>query len=208
LPLHTLPANHHAVAYLRGRGYDTDRLSRELHVSYCPRAYPEFPLAYDRVIVPVHCGGRPVGWQARYVGEPPAGVPKYYTMPGMAKGECLYNFDAASAHPFVVVCEGVSDVWSFGSEAVALFGKAVSGPQARLIASTWGQGVAVVMLDGDAAKEAREVHDALRGVRRRVVVALPPDGDPGDYPREELRRFVFGEALRQGVDLGASAATG
>src|SRR5262249_5133737 len=150
----------------------------------------------------------PVGWQARYIGgEPPGGVPKYYTMPGMAKGECLYNFDLASAHPFVVVCEGVTDAWSFGPEAVALFGKKLSGPQARLIASTWGQGAVIILLDGDASEEALEAHDALgSSVRKKVIVQLPPEQDPGGLPRDGLRQLVFREALRQGVDLGASVA--
>jgi hypothetical protein len=207
-PLHILEEDHPAVAYLRERGYDTKQLGRELHVGWCLVAYPDFPLANDRIIVPVTFNGALVGWQARYIGQPPDDrIPKFITMPGMPKSRYLYNFDGARNSPFVVLCEGVSDVWAFGPEAVALFGKSMSGEQLRLVTSTWGQGAVVVLLDGDAADEAMGVYDALgAGVRRRVLVQLPPDKDPGDFPRDVLREMVFAAALQQGVDLAAAVA--
>jgi hypothetical protein len=204
-PLRILPNDHPAKVYLRSRGYDPDWLSREFHVGYCSSSY-EFPVAEKRIIVPVLRGGRLMGWQARYVGDPPDDVPKYYTMPGMRKKEFLYNHDSAARFPFVVVTEGVTDVWSFGPEAVALLGKKISGEQTRLIASTWD--TVVVMLDGDAPDEAREVYDALGGrVRQRATVTLRPHTDPGDYERGPLRRFVYETALEQGVSLGPPGAT-
>jgi hypothetical protein len=209
-PLHGLQPDHPAVEYVRGRGYDPVRLGRDLSVGYCLDTYPEFHAAADRLIIPVYLHGKMVGWQARYLGEPPdARVPKYYTMPGMRKSQLLYNFDAASRSPFVVVCEGVTDVWAFGPEAVALFGKNISGPQTELICATWGQGAVVILLDGDAADEALEVHDALGDrVRRKVIVPLPADKDPGDFVGERLRELVFAAALSQGVDLASLAAGG
>ena len=108
---------------------------------------------------------------------------------------------------FGVVCEGPLDVWSFGPEAVALFGNKVSAAQARLIASAWGQGTVIILLDGDAPGPALEAYNALAGlVRQRVLVTLPADRDPGDFPRQELRQFVFAAALWQGADLGAAVS--
>src|SRR5262249_25633230 len=132
-PLSSLQPDHEAVVYLRERGFDTDWLSRELQVGFCVEASPEFPMAGGRIVIPVTFQGRQVGWQARRLGDAAdSGGPKYVTMPGMHKAEVLYNYDAARTSPFVVVCEGVSDVWSFGPEAVALFGKHISGQQLKL----------------------------------------------------------------------------
>jgi hypothetical protein len=207
--LHQLEPDHTAVLYLRGRGYDTGWLGRTMRVGFCPISYPEYPTAQGRIIIPVYQGGAYAGWQARYPheGEPPGGSPKYYTMPGMKVSQLLYNLDTARQSPFGVVCEGPTDVWAFGPEAVALYGNKVSAAQARLIGSAWGQGTVIILLDGDAPGPARAAHDALAGrVRQTVVVELPPDRDPGDFPRQELRQLVFAAALRQGADLGAAAA--
>ncbi len=57
-----------------------------------------------------------VGWQARYVGEPRyRDMPKYYTCPGMPKSQLLYNFDSTMTKPFVVLVEGITDVWRIGT---------------------------------------------------------------------------------------------
>jgi hypothetical protein len=201
-----LSADHRACVYVRSRGYDPKWLGREFSVGYCRTAAAEFSWASDRIIIPVYFRGQPVGWQARYIGEPPEGVPKWFSMKGMHKREVLYNFDVASQSPYVVVCEGVTDVWAYGPEAVALFGKQISGPQASLIASTWGQGVVVVLLDGDASDEALVAHDALgQRVRHKVIVPLPADADPGDCPREALREYVLEVARLRGVDLAGLA---
>jgi hypothetical protein len=114
--LHHLEADHPANVYLRGRGYDPIWLGRNLRVGFCQHPYPEFPMAKGRIIISVYQGGAYAGWQARYVGVPPdKHVPKYYTMPGLRVGQILYNLDVARQSPFFgVVCEGPTDVWSFG----------------------------------------------------------------------------------------------
>jgi hypothetical protein len=206
--LHHLDPDHHANEYLRGRGFDTDWLGRNLRVGFCPHAYPEFPTAKDRIVLSVYQGGAYAGWQARYVGEPPdRRVPKYYTLPGMKVSQLLYNLDTARQFPLGVVCEGPTDVWAFGPEAVTLFGHHLSPTQAGLIASAWREGTVIILLDGDVRGPALEAYDALAGrVRQTVVVELPGDRDPGDFPRQELRQLVFAAALRQGADLGAAVA--
>jgi hypothetical protein len=145
-----------------------------------------------------------VGWQARSIGAPPPGTPKYLTMTGMKKTEVLYNYDTAKSFPYVVICEGPTDVWRVGPAGVALFGKTISTVQGHLVASGWGGGAAVVLLDADAHEEARRVHDALAGlVRHRVLVRLPEGKDPGDLTHEDLWRLIDETASRQGVTLPA-----
>jgi hypothetical protein len=202
--LEQVPPDHPACQYVQSRGFDPARLSTEYRVGLCVNAAPGLTdLVFGRLIVPVFFRGKAVGWQARLVGESSARtVPKYYTMPGFRKSEYLYNFDVASRYPFVVVCEGVTGVWSFGPEAVALLGKQASTAQVRLLQSTWKSGAVIVLLDGDAEDEAQKLFDALaNGVRAKVLVRLPNGQDPGDWPEAELRRMVVEVARTQGVDL-------
>jgi hypothetical protein len=203
-PLQTLEPDHTAVLYLRGRGFDPDRLGRALGVGFCPISYPEFRTAQARIIIPIFYNGTYVGWQARYPYHeaPPDGSPKYYTMPGMKKTLVLYNYDVAKAYPFVVLCEGCCDVWRVGPAAVGLFGKTMSATQEQLLTTTWGAGAAVVLLDGDAADEARRIYERLSGrVRHRVLVGLPDGKDPGGLDRDGLWRLIDTTARQQGVDL-------
>jgi hypothetical protein len=203
--LDKLPQHHHSVLYLRSRGYDTNWLGRELRVGYCPVANPEFPMASDRIIIPIWFKGQPVGWQARYIGDDvPEGLPKYFSMSGMRKTEVLYNLDVAKNYPFCVICEGCTDVWRVGPAAVALLGKSLSAIQKHLLTTTWGHGAVIVLLDGDAPVDGQRIYDALGDqVRHRVLVQLPGRNDPADFSHADLWRMIDATAQQQGVDLHA-----
>src|SRR5262249_29188037 len=106
-----LPDNHPALAYLRQRGLDPGELSRVWQVCYCTQAMAAFPMAQDRLIIPVFLNGICVGWQARHIGDrswKQERLPKYITMPAMPRRLVLYNHDLARQQPLVVVCEGPS----------------------------------------------------------------------------------------------------
>src|SRR5262249_8114013 len=138
VPLAQLPGGHPACQYVRGRGYDPADLYARYKVCFCPEARPRLPLVTGRLVIPVFRGGRPAGWQARCLGRPPGKhVPKYFTAPGMARGQLLYNFDVARRHAYVVVVEGACDAWRYGPEAVALLGNRASHVQAQLLLSGW-----------------------------------------------------------------------
>jgi len=207
--LHELPVDHPAVLYLRSRGYDTEYLGREMYVGYCDYADDDCPMASNRLVVPIHMSGQLRGWQARYVGTPPSKqIPKYYNMPYIRKKELLYNYDVASQHPFVVVMEGVTDVWRFGPEGVCIFGHKLSSYQAQQLAQKWK--TVVILLDNDPDDPGRkessyeialEAYDALRGTPHRVICELPEKRDPGDLDRDFLRQMVYQQAKLQGVLL-------
>lgn len=202
--LHDLNDAHPARRYVKARGYDPDVLSRELGVSYCPEALPQYRLASGRLIIPVVMNGEMVGWQARLIrGASGKGRPKYWTMTGMKTSMTLYNYDNALRSPFVVVTEGPTKVWTFGREAVALLGKSLSGWQAEKL-TYWGRELGkpvVVMLDGNAQDYAQAIYDDLKSVPYRVLVPVAPGVDPGDLPTPEIRASVYDHALRQGVHL-------
>jgi len=191
-----------AVAYLRDRGFDPEQLSRDLGITVCIYPEDEFHLAFRRIIIPVCMNGIRMGWQARYAGTPPSGVPKYYSMPGWKKSQCLYNYDTARKWPYVIICEGCTDVWRVGPTGVALFGKDLSPVQRQLIATTWANGTAIVMLDADAGDSARKIYQDLAGlVRNRVLIRLPDGADPGSMGTRDLHQLVHRAAKEQGIEL-------
>jgi len=191
--------NHPVRLYLQDRGYTTETLSRDFGVCYCMEAADDYRMAQGRIIIPIFMKGELKGWQARLVGDQPhKSIPKYYSMPGMKKTKLLYNFDQACKYPHVVLCEGPTDVWTLGPEAVALFGKTVSDYQLGLVVAHWK--TVYVCLDGEAIKEGQDVFDKLTNKVDKGLVRLPLHSDPGSLPTATLREMVFSTQL---VSAGA-----
>lgn len=205
--LEHLEPDHPARQYLLSRGFDLGELSRTWNVLYCEEAGPAYPVANNRLIIPVIMNDLWVGWQARAV--PGLGsswgddAPKYFTMPGLRKSRLVYNHDLARKQPFVVICEGPTDVWRVGPAGVALLGKQASPEQLRLIAAGWSGKPVVALLDADAAAESDLLVAQLRRVSSGGVVQirLPQGQDPGDMNRQELWALIREQAARQQVDL-------
>lgn len=193
VPLPALPAEHPARRYLSERGFNCDELSRVYGVGYCTAAPALYPVAQDRIIIPIRLGGVLVGWQARFVGEPPSKrIAKYYGMPGMPKRLLLYNYDLAQSQRLMVVVEGVTDVWRIGRPAVATLGKTLPLRQRQLLAD-WAamHGDACVLVlcpdadDPKALAAAPHLAQELRLSLRCPVVelTLPTGYDPGQLDR-------------------------
>jgi hypothetical protein len=205
-----LPFEHPVVSYIRRRGQDPIQLGRDYSVGYVELADTRFMAAQGRLYIPIHKNDAFMGWQTRWPHmHVPEGVPKYYSLPGMKKNELLYNYDRARQHEFVVICEGPSDVWSFGPEAVALFGKSMSARQVEMIREG-GWSAAVIMLDEDALHKKVGSFSAVEKVQAALtqihglavaVVRLPPGKDPGDYDSEYLRAFVAARTGEHGLKL-------
>ncbi|MEI8375380.1 MAG: hypothetical protein WCJ35_21380 [Planctomycetota bacterium] len=210
IPVEQLPPDHHALQYMCGaRGYPLDLLVR-LGCSFCVQAQPRFFPAQERIIIPIYMDGILVGWQARYVGDidfKARSIPKYYSMPNMAKRQILYNFDVAKTYPFVTLVEGVTDVWATGPWSVALLGKTLSRQQECLLRCQWQGKPIIVMLDGGEAELSGMQHiveQLLPQTRSPVLyVRLPAGRDPGSYQgqQETLMNIVFIQARQAGVTL-------
>jgi hypothetical protein len=208
IPITQLPDTHPAIAYLRDRGFDPSELQDSWQVGYsdyCAVSRP--PIAGGRIIIPVwrpamqfapDTASQPrvlTGWQARAVPEiqPVPGAPKYLSAAGFRKSESLYGLPQAlqSIGP-IFLCEGVFDAWRLGPGALALFGKTLSNQQKALLGCHFSAREVVVMLDADAAEDARRIRDQLQRVRGpgspQVVIAMMPSGrtDPGECTQEEL----------------------
>lgn len=206
IPIDQLPRDHSATLYLLQRGFDLKQLSDYFKIGYCQNALPSVQMANGRIFIPVYRDGEFVGWQGRIVGEPSNKfVPKYYSMPGWKKGLFVYNHDLAKRFNHVVICEGPSDVWRYGPEAVCLFGKLPTISQAAILASDWE--VHILMLDSDVPdKELETAQNRLDQPQRmkpikRIVVRLPSGQDPGSMNPTYMRALVTTAAAREGLTL-------
>jgi hypothetical protein len=211
--LRDLEPNHKARRYVEGRGLDPDRLGRYYGVGFCGDSI--WYLARNRLFIPIYWREKLVGWQVRYLGELPwkdpakkEGLPpKYWTMPGLKRGQILCNFDHARHFRTGVLVEGWFDVFAFGPMAMAVLGNTVSEQQTRVFTSFWGKAgrSGVWLLDPEEfeAEANRRLVAKLRGVmgKRFAAVKLPPGTDPGSLDRDFCRAHVAEQAARQGVKV-------
>lgn len=217
VPIVDVSVPHEARQYLENRGYNLQYLYKHHQVmfvkegaSYHFKPEPEEGqdpseikdppfFREDRILIPIRQGLRVVSWQARSIGE---NAKKYLFPAGCRKSQYLYNLDAALHYDGIVICEGITDVWKVGPDAVALFGKTMSPAQLKLLSMVWSfYGCATVLLDADAYEDAVRIARTLekdeKAFPRGVRVARLPKGDPGDYAEEELSHFIE-EAWRDG----------
>ena len=184
--------------YLISRGYDLHDLYRDYSVMYVRKGDPQGPedganmFFEDRILIPIYQGSIGVSWQARAIGEHKR---KYLFPQGFKKNQYLYNSDNALHYDSVVIVEGITDVWSVGPDAVALFGKTMSTRQLEIMRVLWGFcEAATVLLDadayGNAVKIARQLNEDPIAFPRGVRAARLPSGDPGDYTEDELTEFI------------------
>lgn len=203
VPLSQLDPSHHARQYVEQRGFDVDKLVELYQVAYCPDDPHGF--IADRIIIPVRQDSKLVGWQARYIGDPPSQIPKYFTMPGMRKSRVLYNYDRAKQYPVGVIMEGVTDVWSVGGQGVNVFGSSARDAQRRLIHAAWGDTGIVLLSDADVTetedkrKQYTKLRDSLLSLCRWGLLEVRlEDGDPGDMLAEDLWVYILRYAERVG----------
>lgn len=220
LPVSQLAPTHAVSRYLRGRWLDPIELGRDWGVSLCVQANTSFSdsisrMILGRIIIPIEMEGEPVGWQGRYPADvdwKDVGMPKYLSLPGWKKSRTLYNYDKAARGKLVVVCEGVTDVWRVGAEAVALFGKTIAQYQLEKIIETWGRdGLCVMMLDpgvlGDNVKAQRQLKRRISELQavfgsRLVLVQLGDTArDPGDMTRRHAWRVIGKACHDAGINL-------
>lgn len=201
--LDALKKGHPARKYVKGRGFTPDHIAELWGVGYSEDG--PFPSArLGRLVIPIHRvaadGTRVWGWQARKLNEH-GRSPKYFTAPDLKKSTLLYGAERVHAgNGPVAVCEGPIDVWRFGKDAVALFGKDASEFQIRLLCRIADKRPLIVALDGEAEDEAEKLVTQLRHARETsllrpdtspvLLLSLPAGKDPADCTTEELERFM------------------
>lgn len=209
-----LPPSHNAVAYLASRGFDTNELSNRYQVGYCEEPAVDYPMMWNRIVLPIIQGGQYVGFQGRVIGD--VGVPRYYNPPGSTKTNWLYNLDIARQYRVLVLTEGATKVWRIGPFAAALFGKSVSGKQPEMIADLAQRADFVVLyLDGEAWKpresknhssvpKLSSAESAIQTLRlhvpehKLVVIRLAPEQSPDEISTAANHQIIEGALAARG----------
>jgi hypothetical protein len=204
VPMTQMQAVAPAVDYIvneRRFGFPT---IEEFNLHYCSHS-DQYPAAGGRIIAPIVQHGVMVGWQGRYIGKPPNKyTPKYYTMPGLAKRLILYNIDRVAGRPFVVVFEGITDVWRLPDYGVALLGKTMSMEQMGLLHTTFHDDQPIVLcLDPETFDNcAMRIREMIVAGRNPVIVVRLPDGyDPADFETNVLLQTIVAQASEAGITL-------
>lgn len=210
---------HPAIQFIEGRNLDPYYLSRKFGVGFCVES--NITMARRRIVAPVRVGNQLIGWQARYVGKPPDGVAKWFTCKGFKVGSTFYNFENMIRHRTVVITEGPADVWAFGLQAGAVFGRVVSKLQVDLLADNLVDGSTIVLLLDPTYNDEKDIrrdrpHPIERAYQlinahpkfagRVLRVYLPEPYDPGELDRWYMRDFIEWQARRQGIPVDFSAS--
>jgi hypothetical protein len=211
IPLDALSPGHSALQYLRDRKFDPYTLSRDWRLMFC--IDDPNPLVAGRIIIPIYYNDMLVGWQARFVGNPPSdNIPKYYTMPKTPKSRILYNYDRAKHCKFGVLVEGVTDAWRLGDAGVATLGSSLSVAQVQLAKLAWGKHGVVLMYDPDLILAPRKrpneptpyerlkerLADPTAFERGVLEMVLPIGTDPGEFETATLWNMITQAAQTKG----------
>jgi DNA primase len=107
---------------------------------------------------------------------------------GVGANEVVFNIDSARSLNRAILVEGCFDAIRVGSDGVALFGKHVSDHQVLKLLNIEN---IYVMLDQDALIDSLDiVHRFLEKGKKNVYLVSPPHGDPSDWPRAEIRKWI------------------
>lgn len=128
-----------AVEYLHERGFDVTDSRLYYSDSKTPARMSK------RFIIPFFYKGKPVGYTARWVGNPPDGMPKYYNQ--QPKNNFVYGLDSQKDKNVVIVTEGQLD--AIVTDGVAIGSNNINDDQANIIDSL--QKRVIVLPDSDSA---------------------------------------------------------
>ncbi|WP_425613525.1 hypothetical protein NA78x_003359 [Anatilimnocola sp. NA78] len=213
--------------YVEGRNFDPRELWERWRVYYCESCFGS-GIRDERLVIPIFDfpdDGKVsqktivAGWQARLIDDEliAGSTPKYLTATGFSAAAAVYGLTwAAAVSGPIVICEGITDVWRLGTNAVAIFGRKgkLGLAQERAILTHARDRAVVFFSDADAIEvTTANIQPFLSAARKsgisipKCVVALPPKArkDPGECSREEAWACVaeaLGKPLRKlGIDL-------
>jgi hypothetical protein len=195
---------------LLDRRFDLHELDTEYFIRYAPAGVTwtekgvDKTFYDDRLLIPIIQERRLVSWQARTILHSEG--KKYINYGDARKSNFLYNMDRALMYPHMVICEGVTDAWRVGPNAVALFGKTVSMQQVEIMKDLWGfDGSCVIALDSDAIESAEKIAWLLKAEKvfpKGVAILRLAEGDPDEHSRAEITEKIREVRMRElGIDV-------
>lgn len=197
--LHSLPSTHPAIDYLLQRNFDPLEIENLWKVVFCPHhtSISGRVNLTGRLIIPIIEGGKIQGIQARSIF--PSQNPRYLSL--FRKSKYLYGYDKASEIPdleYLVIVEGVTDVWRWGPGAVCLFGKDASLEQIEKILSlikTKKPKRVFGLADGDDPQSFGKFSQLCKKLNSLLLdsictaVCCPQGKDPAELTRSEIREL-------------------
>jgi hypothetical protein len=176
--------------YLKKRGFDAESIEWLVNTFDIKGTGPIGPDSH-RIIAPIYFDKNLVSYQGRDYTE--QSLLKYKACPKVNEirehQHCLYGMDLASNYSFVVVVEGVVDVWKLGPGAVGTFGSEFTWPQVKLLSQRWPR--QIILYDKDAIKKATELANILSGLGGIAMLAnLDIIEDPGKLTIEQGQKIM------------------
>ena len=172
--------------YLSSRGFDPDFLIKK----YKLKSVYNIGDYKFRIIVPVIVNKITVSWVAANVLRQFKHIIPYLDCPPekaiVQPKHALYNYD--SINDWVIIVEGITDVWNCGDGFVASFTKGMTSEQIELLLKKNPKKV-FIMFDSDANIQAQQLANNLSGLFHYVEVLTLVSGDPADLTKEEINQI-------------------
>lgn len=179
--------------YLLQRGFDAERIEGEWELRQTgPVSTLDGMPFNNRIIIPIFWDGEMVSFQTRDItGRSPY---KYLACPKnrekihhknilYGKQENLINSKR------IIVVEGVTDVWRFGTCATATFGIEFKMEQVLQLANLGEKFVIIFDSEAQAQKQARALQVKLKALGKQATIKKVPD-DPGSMKQSEADYLV------------------
>jgi len=177
LPFKVHPLGSEGRDYLLGRGYDPDALGTKYGLGQTGPA----GLYACRIYIPIIYNGQVVSFQCRdWTGR---SALRYRSCPHAAEvvhhKSILYNLDNCCER-WVIVVEGVADVWRVGANCCATFGTTVLPQQVAILAERFDK--VWVMFDAEtpAQGRAKALVNMIQTLGRAASRIKLDAGDPGE----------------------------
>lgn len=148
-----------------------------------------------RLIIPFIENGKTVYFAARTIF--PNFEPRYYNPTkekyGVGSDEVVFNIDGARIAGQAIINEGVFDAIRAGDDAVALLKNNISDIQFYKLSEVEKIYIMLDSLKKDPTivKKALKIAERFQSHGKHVYLIFPPDKDPAEWPREEIRSWIF-----------------
>lgn len=173
-----------ARSYMKGRGFDIDKLSAK-GFGYCTSGD-----YFGHIIMPFFAEGKMVYFHARNFLNT---GPKFNNPPmeefGVGKSTLIYNQDALFIYDRIFIVESVMNAETLEEAGTVLGGKKISNYQYSIIVNSPVEKI-VILLDPDAYSEALQLGMRLSNHKKVKVVLLPDDNDVNDIGRKKTLEYV------------------
>ena len=188
--LNALPQDHLVHEYLAARGFTINELVP--YAKFCSnftRIHREgYKYSFGpRLIFPIYQNDTYCGFQGRTIWRNTE--PKYVSALGMEKKKLIWNYDTARNGNRIVLVEGIFDSVRVGPEGAAIFGKAISDEQIRLLQLGNFQQV-IVWLDADATSEGIALGRQLANYFPTYQLVTKEFKDAGEVSRERIKELL------------------